>query len=338
MAQTHETCSASQVPHPAREWNTNSVGEAEAFDYYRESICTAFMPLRPELDAPKRAAFQAVVCSHQTDSGVLNIVSARAHRVQRGKAEIASSPQDCYYLNTQLHGECRVAQRGTAMTLRVGDVGIFDGSEPFDLKHDYCRSLGVASLMVPKRLLQDAAGPEFGSGPSLLSGHPVVGNLISEAGRALATASSGGCPDALSRLSQVFLSLAVLATGSSTPLVSPVGRRLARLHQIRQIIHQNCARPDFDLSECASLIGLSVGYVQQILAGNGTRFGALLLETRLAQAARSLLDPAQNHLSVSSIAYAAGFKDVSHFGRAFRQEYDQSPGQWRRQAAAVPPR
>jgi AraC-like DNA-binding protein len=335
MAQSHESCAETQVSPPYRAWNTGSVGQAEAFDYYREGICATFMPLRPELDTVGRKAFRANLRSHQIDDVVLNLVSATTHSVHRGTREIAASPVDCYYLNTQLHGECHIEQKGESVTLRMGDFGIFDGAEAFDLKHHKSKPLKVASLMVPKRVLGDSTQERLSTGPMILSRHPVLGHLLSEAGRSFDTSPDQLNDDVLSRLSKIVLSLAELAAQPDMARYEPATRSLAQVHRIKKIIRQNSTRKDFKLPDCAAQMGLSVGYIQQLLARNDERFGAILLDERLATAARFLTDPKKVHLSISAIAYAAGFKDSSHFGRAFRNSYGQSPGEWRRQTAVM---
>ncbi len=282
-----------------------------------------------------RKAFQAELRSHQIDDVVLNLVSASSHSVHRGTREIAASPIDCYYLNTQLLGECRIEQRGKSVTLRLGDVGFFDGAETFDLKHHKSKPLKVASLMVPKRMLGDDMQERLSTGPAILSRHPVLGHLLSEAGRSFDASPDRMTDDVLSRLSQIVLSLAVTAAQPAMARCEPATRSRAQVHRIRQIIRQNSSRQDFNLPECAAHMGLSVGYIQQLIARTGERFGAILLDERLATAARLLTDPKNSHLSVSTIAYSAGFKDSSHFGRVFRNSYNQSPGEWRRQTAGI---
>ncbi len=331
MAETPENCAETQVSPLSKVWDTRMVGQSEAFDFYRESICAAFMPLRPEVDARGRTRFQAKVTSRHIDDGILNFVSAHAHRVQRSRREIAASDSECYYLNTQFEGDCHIKQRGTSITLRAGDVGIFDGAEPFDLRHDNCPSLKVASLMVPKQVLHDAFGAPLETGPEVLSRHPILGPLLSEAGRSLATAASQKRGDGLSGLYRVFLSVAAMTAKPRTANDHPATRNLVQVQSIRQIIRRNFADLEFGVSDCAALMGLSVGHVQHLLAQNHTRFGRLLLQERLAMAAQWLSDPMRSHQSVATIAFSCGFKDTSHFGRAFRERYDLSPGEWRRQ-------
>ncbi|WP_364704054.1 helix-turn-helix domain-containing protein [Streptomyces ossamyceticus] len=53
-------------------------------------------------------------------------------------------------------------------------------------------------------------------------------------------------------------------------------------------------------------------------------------------AARLLADAVQTGRSVTDIAYAVGFKDASHFARAFKSRHCVSPREYRRDHSAAP--
>jgi transcriptional regulator GlxA family with amidase domain len=44
---------------------------------------------------------------------------------------------------------------------------------------------------------------------------------------------------------------------------------------------------------------------------------------------RDLTDPAMRHRSISEIAFAAGFNDLSHFSRSYRARYGLLPRETR---------
>ncbi|MEV4859756.1 helix-turn-helix domain-containing protein [Streptomyces ossamyceticus] len=62
-------------------------------------------------------------------------------------------------------------------------------------------------------------------------------------------------------------------------------------------------------------------------------FGA---QQRIDIAARLLADAVQTGRSVTDIAYAVGFKDASHFARAFKSRHCVSPREYRRDHSAAP--
>ena len=60
---------------------------------------------------------------------------------------------------------------------------------------------------------------------------------------------------------------------------------------------------------------------------NGTSFGRLLRDARLAHAYEALSRPGTAGKRVGDIAYAAGFSDHSLFSRAFKQRFGLTPRQ-----------
>ncbi|WP_341235942.1 AraC family transcriptional regulator [uncultured Sulfitobacter sp.] len=320
MAQSEVNYTNTQI------WDTSTVSSTDAFDFYREGLCTAFMPLRPELSLEERGAFRAKVRSHQLTGGVLNLVFADAHPVFRGKSEISSSPLDCFYLNLQISGQCAVSQKDTTITPKAGDVYIFDSSKSFEMQHLDCASVGVASLVIPKINLPGVNLEE----PNFLSQHPIYGDLLIECIRTLAQSANTAANVDLDHLTKVIQGLVPLASQTSLHPRDQTSQSSAQFLRIRRVLRQNCANPDFGIGQCSKFTSLSRGYIHQICASQGQRFGKMLLDERLRLVKLYLLSAERQHSPVSSAAYDAGFTDLSHFGRVFREKFGQTPGAWRR--------
>jgi AraC-like DNA-binding protein len=65
--------------------------------------------------------------------------------------------------------------------------------------------------------------------------------------------------------------------------------------------------------------------VQMLFESEGTTFSRFLLDQRLAHAHHMLSNPLLAKRTISTIAYEAGFGDLSHFNRAFRRRYGVTP-------------
>ena len=76
--------------------------------------------------------------------------------------------------------------------------------------------------------------------------------------------------------------------------------------------------------------------MQRLFDSEGLGFSAYVLDQRLALAHRLLSDPRRAGEKIASIAFAAGFADVSHFYRVFRRRYDVLPTDVRAQARREP--
>jgi AraC-like DNA-binding protein len=69
-----------------------------------------------------------------------------------------------------------------------------------------------------------------------------------------------------------------------------------------------------------------------LLESDATTFSELVLGQRLHRAHQLLTDQRRSDRTVSSIAFDAGFGDLSYFNRAFRRRYGATPSDVRKKA------
>lgn len=77
----------------------------------------------------------------------------------------------------------------------------------------------------------------------------------------------------------------------------------------------------------ADLVGMSPSSFSRFFRQHTNRtFSTYLVDMRLGQAARELVDTTQN---VSEICYACGFNNLSNFNRLFKAKRGMSPREFR---------
>ena len=99
--------------------------------------------------------------------------------------------------------------------------------------------------------------------------------------------------------------------------------------QIKKYIHQNFDNPNLSPAYLAKEHSISVRYLHQLFQATGTSVSQLILQRRLEQCRRDLLQ-ITNDNSITEIAFRWGFSSAAYFSRAFRQQYGQSPSQYRK--------
>ncbi len=87
----------------------------------------------------------------------------------------------------------------------------------------------------------------------------------------------------------------------------------------------NLADQELSTSRVAAASRMSARQVQRLFESDETTFSEFLLLQRLRNVHAALTDSRQAHRSISDIALASGFGDVSYFNRAFRNHYGASP-------------
>ena len=105
--------------------------------------------------------------------------------------------------------------------------------------------------------------------------------------------------------------------------------RAARLNEIRGYILDNLRQHGLSIHAVANRHGISVSYVRQLFAAEGTTFSEFVLQQRLSAADAMLRDPHFADRSITAIAFEAGFGDAGYFNRIFRRRFGKKPAEAR---------
>lgn len=103
----------------------------------------------------------------------------------------------------------------------------------------------------------------------------------------------------------------------------------ARLQVIQAQVLESLDDGGLTIASVAERNGLSPKQVQRLFERTGTTFTEYVLDQRLLYARRLLATPVGRQQKIATVAYSAGFGDLSYFNRAFRRRFDMTPSEWR---------
>jgi AraC-like DNA-binding protein len=126
-----------------------------------------------------------------------------------------------------------------------------------------------------------------------------------------------------------LVGLALVRQDYTGKLEARAGVRAARLAAVLRTISQQSTDHGLNAGTIAAQIGITPRYVHLLLEETGLSFTQHVLETRLAQAAALLRDPRRNGSRIADVALESGFADISHFNRAFRRRFGDTPSGFR---------
>lgn len=132
-----------------------------------------------------------------------------------------------------------------------------------------------------------------------------------------------------------LVALTLGATRDATHVAVNRGVRAARLRAVKQDIARNLEQGDVSVDAVAMRSGVSPRYLRKLFESEDLTFSEYVLDQRLALAHQLLSDPRHASDKIASVAFAAGFGDVSYFYRAFRRRYDLLPTDVRAQARGL---
>ncbi|MDQ2804990.1 MAG: AraC family transcriptional regulator [Pseudomonadota bacterium] len=214
--------------------------------------------------------------------------------------------------------------RGTLQIMAGGDG--FGASVALEFMQ---RTVGDAALTVHLRPLLDQV---VLAGPDTLV--PQLG-LLSGSFAALVEESHGTRPaaTAMTGLHLAILLLLLWRCSGVHQAGSPRGAGATTAQRFRQLVELHY-REGLCIDEFASRLGVTRAHLHDACLRTTGRTPLVLLHDRLLAEARTRLE--QTDLPVEQVGYGIGFHDPSYFNRFFKRLTGQSPGAYRRSAAARP--
>jgi AraC-like DNA-binding protein len=307
--------------------STEAVPAAEQFAYWRDIVCQTFLPVQPRRGRSDAEGFAGTIAGRAVGPLTISRISSQAQRVCRTRRLIERDAGDTVYLNVQLRGQGRAAQDGRRASQRPGEMAIVDGTRPFELEFDgdfeqLCVTFPV-ELLAPRLALPQAMSAVR------IPGDEGLGGLLVAQLRYLTEAAGSLDRQGASLVADRLVELTALSLGRASSLPRSAGAALL-LQAALDDVERNLGDPDLAPAAVAARVNVSTRYLHRLFAEQGTSFGRWVLRRRLERCRQDLADPALAHLTISQIAERWGFRDRSHFARAFRARYQLAPREWRR--------
>lgn len=257
------------------------------------------------------------------------------NRATRTRAMVADGNDDIV-LVLSAYGTTVMSAHGRQTAIGCGDATLMSSTEPSvtDIHTPskfHCLALQRAKLAP---LVSDLGAAFASVIPGSVEAVRLLSRYVESLGDDISLAASDLRQLAVSHVYDLA-ALALGATKDAAVVSHRGGLRAARLEAIKLDIAERVSDTSFSIEAVASRHGLSPRYIRRLFEGTGTTFTEYALGQRLLLAYRRLTDPRHDHHSIGSIAFDAGFSDLSYFNRAFRLKFGATPSDiravvWRR--------
>lgn len=310
-------------------FSTSGVHARDRFDYWHSVARKTIVP--HDLHSEVRLEFVGEI-----EEGTIADLKLVSHEnssmsVSRRKPHIArhENSHQLLFMCRQSRGTLKLEQEGREALLQPGDMVLLDPRLP--LLAEFSSDTRFLIVMMPRRELEARVGDTRDMFSRALKPDKGVNGLTSCFLQALPSQANGLDPRTDQILRNQFLELAALSLsqGSNNRPRSSSAKTLA-LFRIRGAIERGLTNPRLNGEDVAAAAGISVRYANKLLSERDSSLRSLIQELRLERCRKALDDPLQAHRSLSEIAYAWGFSDMTHFGRSFRKFYGMLPSDYRR--------
>lgn len=317
---------ATQTDAPARTVCTRGLAASEGREQWRVALESTFC----EMDVvwPRQdTGFSADLSSSNIDELHLSRVRADPHQVTRSPSMVGTDQRDDLLLILAVDGELTVSQHDRSVTLSEGSFSMVDAAAPFiveGLTEFEQIVLHTPRELLAARLPEDALISSFGIGHGGAAG---LGGLLSRFLVDLSRTNDALSASARATTASTVLDLLATTVGERVTSLSPTAlghqRDLQRVqHEMVRTLHL----PGRGLAEISADLGMSVRYVHKLFESTEFTPRGYLTEERMKRARWLLVD---SDRSVAEVGAMVGYRDVSHFSRAFRSRFGTSPSRFR---------
>jgi AraC-like DNA-binding protein len=313
--------------------STDDVSERQAFEYWHDLVCAAFVNL--DCYATERETFSGSICSWPVSTLHLTTMASDRMKLVRSHRQIAKAREDCFLIALEARTTSALMQDGREGLLEAGDFAIVDSTRPYTVL--FQESFEHRVLRIPRREMLQRIGNLDSLTGLAINGRSGVGKLASTFCRMLPGELETLDPAVQEQLAGTLLDLFAVALGSrlSTGAVGESATRNAWFVRVRNYIEAHLGNPGLSRAKVAAALGVSARYLSDIFGANELSVGHYIWERRLQKCRAALADHRQRGRSISSIAFGWGFNDMSHFSRLFKRRFGMSPREYRAHAGGM---
>ncbi|WP_426030099.1 helix-turn-helix domain-containing protein [Caulobacter sp. DWP3-1-3b2] len=313
-------------------FSTDSHPRAERAEAWREAMSRLGLPIESLSDAEPASA--SVICQTSPLGLEFTLVEAGAQAISGRR----TGQPAAVWLAVLLSGEATLVTDDLAENMVPGDIAYGPTGQAAALRlATRCRLMFVRA---PRVALDHRLIAPVSLRVGRLQGATGVAHILSGLLRATADGLEDLTIDQLRPVELAlteFLAICLVEGGAEADVFGDgvgSGAPTAHLQRLCQTIETLLPDPDLSLRRVADEEGVSPRYVQKLFASADETFSHYLRTRRLERCRTDLASPQHARLSISEICFRWGFNGSAHFSRAFRDQYGQSPREFRQSAAA----
>ena len=244
--------------------------------------------------------------------------------LQRGPREIQEDQEDRYAVYLPVRGTQRLFHFGREVECGPGVISLVSMSEP--LRQIKNGDNDTLYFLVPKKFLDMRVVWRAESCAHSISIKNGIWRLAVEAIRGLYAESESMSDEEFTGIARRIADLVAFAMqGGAHDSIATDSVRHSNLARVKRIIRARLQDPDLTLTAIAQQCGISLRYLHRLFEAEGQTAQEYLRGERLQFARRMLETAAYQAITVTDVALASGFVNLSHFSTAFKNAFGCSP-------------
>jgi AraC-like DNA-binding protein len=302
----------------------NIVGASQSFEHWHHATCHNYSVTesRRTEQGPFWGHISARAFGTLTVSELSSSIAESRVEVVRGEREIRADPRDQFMLFLVYCGDVGFSQSGRTTRLRSGDMIIYDQARPFSMEFGGETRQIIVSIPRPLMASRLPEAECFTARP--IPSSSKLGALTATVVRQLNEFEASLAEEIANRVSGSALDiLAATLQAELSEDVWEAGQRDPRLARVKRYIIAHLQDPAVTIDSIAAAQNLAPRTLHRLFAVEGTTPIRWLWQQRLSASYRALAEGRIRHVTEAALSF--GFTDLSHFSRAFKNAFGNSP-------------
>ncbi|MCM2422669.1 helix-turn-helix domain-containing protein [Streptomyces sp. RKAG293] len=306
--------------------STAPLSAADRAERWHEAVSGTFVPM--DVHLLEEEPSPGTIVSNRLGSVQISRVQAGPQVVKRSKRHISRDDRNSLIVSLQQRGTTIKEQDGRESVIKPGEFSISDSSRLFRIKIE--EEFSFTSFHFPREELQVRDEDLRALTATTFTGEEGSAALVATFLARMAREAEAFDEGVGRRVATTALDLLVLLIderhgrlASEGPPVTAVS-----LDRVKEHVMRNLDDPDLSPSRIAEAHFMSVRYLHKLFQLEGATVSGWIRKQRLEQCRRDLLRPMAQEVGVAAIARRWGFVNPSHFSRAFRAAYGNTPREW----------
>lgn len=242
--------------------------------------------------------------------------------IVRREREIRKDPRDHFMLYIVQAGSVGLAQADRTLVMAAGDMALYDQTKPFKLQFSG-HTKGII-VTIPRIALRGRL-----SSPQALVAHRIhKTNKLGRVVHSMTNHLAGWCEQAESpetgrRVGESLIDMITITLEAE--LENKCGRSNGdpRLSRAKSFFLDNLGNSNTELGSVCEAVGITPRTLNRLFLADGTTPMRWLWRQRLQESKKWI--EGRGSGSIADVALTCGFRDMSHFSRAFKREFGISP-------------
>ena len=312
--------------------STDEVAAPERAAFWSDWINRLFCGLKSDLYGD--AGFEGRMSSLHAGDVVLTRLEANRHRVMRSSALARASETGYLKIVAPYVGCAGVEQQGREAWVTPDQWSIYDTTDRYAVANPV--RVEHLIVMLPKQRLVE---PGLALDPLMarrLGGSGGVARLALETMRSAYRELPGMSEVAARGVGEAITQFVHLAMLDLAGIGTAMTQREALRERIKQHVTAHLGEPALTVDGIAHALNCSRRHLYNAFSDEPDGVAGYILNRRLEACRRTFVDRANDHRSITDIAFSNGFSNMAHFSRVFRTHLGVPPSDYRRAACGLP--